>query len=89
MSYQKMTPDEFRKFVYGTKKLKNITDKEKAELNITLAANDLYEACIAVEPFLRALRDHLKENEPNHDGSLYEDGALTKLQAAIKKAEGR
>jgi hypothetical protein len=56
--------------------------------NLIATASELLAACKNAEPFLRALRDHLKESESDYDGRLYEDGALKKLQTAIAKAEG-
>lgn len=60
-----------------------------ANAKLIAAAPDLLKICKEIEPFLRALRDYLKENEPNYDGSLYEESALTKLRMIIKRAEGK
>jgi hypothetical protein len=49
--------------------------------------DELLEAAKNALPFLRGLRDGLKENHPNYDGTLYEIRAIQALEAAITKAE--
>ncbi len=66
---------EFREIFHGTKKIENITDAEKAELNIILAALDCYNA--------------LKELMDTPLGELHKVASWRKARAAIAKAEGK
>ncbi len=67
---------EFREIFHGTQKIENITDDEKKQLNIILAALDLYKA--------------LKILVENHDSTCRPESlGIERARRAIAKAEGR